>query len=414
MQTPTFWLGRQPILDRNASTVAYELLFRSGGVNTAAVFDDRMATASVINHAFGELGIAAVLGDCRGFINFDTELLMSDVVELLPPERTVIELLESVEITPAVVSRCRELRDRGFSFALDDIVQIDAAHAPILPLVDIVKIDVLGASEAALSGLTAKARAARGATLLAEKVDTRAQADECLDLGFELFQGYFFAKPVVMKGKRADPSKRQLLRLLEQSLDDGIDNAPIEQTFKEAPELVYKLMRLVNSVSVSGARPPLQSLSHALIVLGRRQLQRWLQVLLFAHQGTGAFPSPLLQMAAARGKLLELLAEQASRDTGWRDRAFMTGILSLLDALLEMPMNEILEHISVPHDVRAALLTRDGKLGHLLRVVEALERTDDASVSTLLASGDPCETSELPALQIAALAWSNSLGQESR
>lgn len=412
MQTPTFWLGRQPILDRNASTVAYELLFRSGGVNTASVVDNRMATASVINHAFGELGIASVLGDCRGFINFDADLLMSDVVELLPPERTVIELLESVEITADVVTRCRDLRDRGFAFALDDIVQIDAAHAPILPFVDVVKIDVLGASRETLDGLTAKARSGRGVMLLAEKVDTRAQADECLDLGFELFQGYFFAKPVVMKGRRADPSKRQLLRLLEQSLDDGSDNSPIERTFKEAPELVYKLIRLVNSVGVSGVRTPLQSLSHALVVLGRRQLQRWLQVLLFAHQGTGDFPSPLLQMAAARGKLLELLAEQSSRDRGWQDRAFMTGILSLLDALFEMPMNDILEQISLPDDVRAALLSRSGKLGHLLRVVEALEQTDDTRVSELLATGDPCETSELPALQIAALSWSNALGHE--
>jgi EAL and modified HD-GYP domain-containing signal transduction protein len=410
--TPTFWLGRQPILDRNATTVAYELLFRSGGANSATVTDNRMATASVISHAFGELGIASVLGDCRGFINFDADLLMSDVVELLPPDRTVIELLETVEITTSVVTRCRELRGRGFSFALDDIVQLDSTHARILPFIDIVKIAVLDASREALASLAAKARKVSDITLLAEKVDTRSRADECLTLGFELFQGYFFAKPVVMKGRRADPSKRHLLRLLEQSLDDGADNSPIEQTFKEAPELAYKLIRLVNSVGLSGMRAPLQSLSHALVVLGRRQLQRWLQVLLFAHQSTGDFPSPLLQMAAARGKLMELLAEQSSADQGWQDRAFMTGILSLLDTLLEMPMSEVLAQISLPDNVRTALLTRDGKLGHLLRVVEALEQTDDQRVSELLATADPCSTGELPALQIAALSWSNALGQE--
>jgi EAL and modified HD-GYP domain-containing signal transduction protein len=135
-------------------------------------------------------------------------------------------------------------------------------------------------------------------------------------------------------------------------------------------------------------------------------------VLLFAHQSTGDFPSPLLQMAAARGKLMELLAEQSSADQGWQDRAFMTGILSLLDTLLEMPMSEVLAQISLPDNVRTALLTRDGKLGHLLRVVEALEQTDDQRVSELLATADPCSTGELPALQIAALSWSNALGQE--
>jgi EAL and modified HD-GYP domain-containing signal transduction protein len=243
--------------------------------------------------------------------------------------------------------------------------------------------------------------------LLAEKVDTRAQADRCRELGFDLFQGYFFARPHVMQGRRADPSKRVLMRLLEQTLDES-DNAAIEQTFKQAPELSYKLMRLVNSVG-TGLRSSIQSLSHALTILGRRQLQRWLQVLLFAHQSTGDFPSPLLQMAASRGKLMELLAEQGSRDPKWRDRAFMTGILSLLDALLEMPMADVIEQLRLPDDVRAALLERGGPLGHLLRIVEALEQTDDAGVAALLADGEPCTTAELPQLQIAALTWSNEI-----
>ena len=407
---PTFWLGRQPILDRNSATVAYELLFRSGGANSATVTDNRMATASVINHAFSELGIASVLGDCRGFINFDAELLMSDVVELLPADRTVIELLETVVITPQIVERCRGLRERGFSFALDDIVQLDATHTPLLPFIDIIKLDVLGATPDTLTPLVRTARAVANVQLLAEKVDSREQADSCLKLGFDLFQGYFFARPTIMKGRRADPSKRQLMRLLEQTLDDG-DNAPIEQTFKEAPELSYKLVRLVNSVAI-GARAPIHSLSHALVILGRRQLQRWLQVLLFAHQSTGIFPSPLLQMAAARGKLMELLAQQRSRDQPWQDRAFMTGILSLLDTLLEMPMTEVIEQLRLPEDVRDALLDRKGRLGHLLGIAEALEQTDDGRVSELLAEGDPCSTGELPALQIEALSWSTSLGKE--
>ena len=392
-----------------ADTVAYELLFRSGETNAAQIADNRVATASVINYAFSDLGIASVLGDCRGYINFDADLLMSEIVELLPPERTVIELLESVKITPRVIERCRELRARGFSFALDDVVQLDASHSSLLPLIDVVKIDVLAAPPENLPQLVAKARSASQAKLLAEKVDTRHQADRCRELGFELFQGYFFARPVVMQGRRTDPSRQLLLRLLEQSLDDS-NAAAIEETFKQAPELSYKLMRLVNSVG-TGLRSPIQSLSHAVVILGRRQLQRWIQVLLFTHQSSGGFQSPLLQMAAARGKLMELLAEQSSPDQRLHDRAFMTGILSLLDALLAMPMTEVIEQLSLPDDVRAALLRRTGLLGRLLRVVEALERTDDAEVSSLLADGDPCSTAELPKLQIAALSWSNQVGQ---
>jgi EAL and modified HD-GYP domain-containing signal transduction protein len=408
---PPFWLGRQPILDRSGTTVAYELLFRSGEANAATIPDNRTATARVISHAFGELGLASVLGDRRGFINFDAELLTSDVVELLPPDRTVIEILETVTITTAVVARCRELHERGFVFALDDIVQLDEAHAPLLPFVEVIKIDVLGLEREALTQLVRKGRAGRRRIqLLAEKVDTHEQAELCRSLGFDLFQGYFFARPIVITGRRADPSKRQLMRLLEQTLDDG-DNAAIQETFKEAPELSYKLVRLVNSVGI-GARTPIQSLSHALVILGRRQLQRWLQVLLFAHQSTGEFPSPLLQMAAARGKLMELLAAETSSDARWCDQAFMTGILSLLDTLLEMPMSAVIEHLRLPDEVRRALLDRGGRLGHLLRIVEALEQTNDRGVSELLAEGDPCSTGELPQLQIAALTWSNALGRE--
>jgi c-di-GMP-related signal transduction protein len=404
---PVFWLGRQPILDLKSSTVGYELLFRSDAANAATIHDDKMATASVINHAFGELGIASVLGEGRGFINFDADLLLSDVVELLPPERTVIELLENTKITPEVVERCRELRERGFSFALDDIVQL-AGYEQLLPFVDIVKVDVLAAQAEQLAGLVKSARNAGHVQLLAEKVDTREQADRCRALGFDLFQGYFFARPVVMQGRRSDPSRRVLMQLLQQILADT-DAGGLEETFKQAPDLSYKLMRLVNSVAI-GARSPVQSLPHAIKILGMTQLQRWVQVLLFTGQGSTGFQSPLLNMAAARGKFMELLAANTN-DRGWSDRAFMTGILSLLDTLLEMAMTDVLAQLSLPDDVVAALVQRRGPLGQYLLIIEALERADAAEVSRLLASGKPCTTAELAQLQITALCWANRLGQ---
>ncbi len=404
-----FWLGRQPILDLTGNTVAYELLFRSGASGAAQVIDDRIATSTVISHAFNELGLASVLGQCRGFINFDAALLMSDVVELLPPERTMIELLETVEITAEVVERCRDLRSRGFSFALDDVVQLDEAHAPILPLVDVIKVDVKETAAGLLPALVARVRAQpRRVKLLAEKVDSREQAEYCRQLGFELFQGYFFARPVVLQGRRADPSRTVLLHLLQQSVSDA-GNAEIEATFKQAPELSYKLMRLVNSVGI-GSRYEIRSLSHALVILGRRQLQRWLQVLLFAHHGAGDFPSPLLQMAAARGKLLELLCEQRRESQEVCDQAFMTGILSLLDTLLETPMAEAIADIALPVVVRKALLEKHGPLGQMLRLVEALERAENEQVASLLDEHELCSTAVLPQLQIAALSWSTGLG----
>jgi EAL and modified HD-GYP domain-containing signal transduction protein len=158
-----------------------------------------------------------------------------------------------------------------------------------------------------------------------------------------------------------------------------------------------------------GLRSPIQSLSHALVVLGRRQLQRWVQVLLFAHHSTGDFPSPLLTLAATRGKLMELLGERESFDQGFRDRAFMTGILSLLDTLLGAPMPEVVEPLALPDDIRAALLGRSGRLGDLLGIVEALEDGDEARVSALLAGDRPCPMAQLPSLQVAAMAWANDI-----
>jgi EAL and modified HD-GYP domain-containing signal transduction protein len=321
----------------------------------------------------------------------------------------MIELLETVEITTEVIERCRDLRSRGFSFALDDVVQLDAAHAPILPLVDVIKVDIKETAADILPSLVTNVRTLpRRVKLLAEKVDTREQADYCRQLGFELFQGYFFARPVVLQGRRADPSRSVLLHLLQQSVGDA-GNAEIEATFKQAPELSYKLMRLVNSVGI-GSRYEIRSLSHALVILGRRQLQRWLQVLLFAHHGAGDFPSPLLHMAAARGKFLELLCEQRRELQELCDQAFMTGILSLLDTLLEMPMQEAIADIALPAVVREALLGKHGPLGQMLRLAEALERSENEQVASLLEAHDLCSTALLPQLQIAALSWATGLG----
>lgn len=401
-----FFLARQPILDRQQRIVAYELLFRSGKEQAAHVVDDRQATAAVISHAFAELGIDAVLGAQTAYINFDAEALLSDVAEVLPPERTVIELLETVRIEPVIVERCRALRAQGFRFALDDVVRLDADHTPLLPFVDVIKVDVLATPPERLAALAAELRGT-GARLLAEKVDSREQADRCLELGFDLFQGYFFARPALLSGRAPDPSRQLLLTMLQQVLGET-DYEEIQQSFKQAPDLSYKLMRLVNSVGM-GLSHPIESLSHALVVLGRRQLQRWLQVLLFAHHGTGSGASPLLTLASTRGKLMELLAARGGRGSSFEDQAFMTGILSLLDTLLDTPMDELLARINVLEEVRAALLDRAGALGHLLEVVEALERDDPERVRALLDDDDLCTTGTLPRLQIEAMRWADEV-----
>lgn len=404
---PPFYLGRQPILDRAGITVAYELLFRPDRQNDVVVTDDRAATAAVIAHAFTDLGIDSVLGDCAGLINFDAELLLSDIPELLPAARIIIEILETVELTPELVARCGDLKQQGFRLALDDVSRFEQLAPEVLELIDIVKVDLRAISKYQLPEI-AKAAKSAGVTLLAEKVESLFLADRCRELGFDLFQGYYFARPMLLEGRRSQPDRHLLLQLLQQVANDA-PMEEIEETFKRAPELTFKLMRLVNSVGM-GLRNRIHSLSHALVVLGERQLHRWLQVLLYAHHEDGVHAAPLLTLAATRGRLMELIAQRCIDDPSARDQAFMTGMISLLDTLFDTPMDELLAQVNLGDEIRAALLDRSGRLGRMLLLVEALERKDPGELSDLRGRDMEALRGDLPGLQIAAMNWANELG----
>lgn len=408
-RTLDFTLARQPIIDRNGNTVAYELLFRKG--NQHQMVDDRAATSHVIAHAFNELGLESVLGGKRAFINFDAMLLMTDVIEFLPAERVVIELLETVQITPAVVARCRDLKQLGFSIALDDVEGIDPAHCPLMPVLDYVKIDVLNAPSELLAPIVEK-MARHKVQLIAEKVDSEEMANRCRELGFELFQGFFYARPVLLNGKRTDPSKQIMLKLMHQLMTEA-DNSEIEKTFKQAPEMSYKLLRLVNSVGVSGSSN-IQTLNQAIMVLGRRQLQRWLQLLLFAQYSRGDFPSPLLTLSSTRGRMMEALAQELSYDKGTCEEAFMAGMFSLLDALLGAPLPELLEELSLSTEIRQAILNHEGRLGVLLDLIIAIEQDEGSRVDEIIAIHPKLAGVDLMNLQVESMMWADSITRNAK
>lgn len=402
-----FFLGRQPILNREQSIVAYELLFRSsGGSNAANVADDLSATANVILQAFADLGIDTVLSSHRGFINVSADLLMSEMVELLPRERVVLELLETIKITPEVIERCRELKAKGFSLALDDFL-FDDVYLPLFDIVDIIKIDLLALKPGQLEVYVNRLRH-WPVQLLAEKIDSPEQARHCMELGFELFQGYYFAKPVILSGRRADPAHLALLKLLGLVLSDAETNE-LEQIFKRDPGLTYNLLKLVNSVAM-GMRQKITSLNHAIVVLGRHQLQRWLQLLLFAHRSAGNLNDPLLQLAATRGRLMELLATHvAPGNRQMEEQAFMAGIMSLIDTLLAMPKEEIVDQLNLPDAVRDAILHRQGVLGEMLHLGEVMEQDDYEAAIEILARLPSLNLATVSRAQIEALAWATNL-----
>jgi EAL and modified HD-GYP domain-containing signal transduction protein len=416
-----FHLGRQPILDRNQALFGYQLLFRDaqggnshgnhGNINGGNALS---ATAAVIAHA-GQLGLDKAIGDAQAFIGVDSAVIEGDMFAFLPREKVVLALAETENSDNAknasapLLERMAELAGHGFRFALQGVREATPNLERLLPLIDFVKIDTREISEPALLQLTMHLRRV-DKQLVAEKVETRAAYDSCRELGFDYFQGYYFAKPATLSGRKLTPSQLALLELMK-LVSSEAENIEIERAVKRDATVALNLLRLVNTPAV-GMRQRIDSVSQALIVLGRRQLQRWLQIMLYAEPGQrGHSSSPLLMLATTRGRLLELLAKRlrpSQRNVA--DVAFTVGIMSLMDALFGIPMLEIVTQIPVIDEVAAALTHRSGFFGELLRLAESIEQMEGGedlvtpSLRQLAIASD-----ELVGFEVAAFAWSDTV-----
>lgn len=405
-----FFLARQPILGRDQHLVAFELLFRTAGSTEANVTDDAAATAAVISHA-SQLGMEHVVGAQLAFVNVNAVALMSDYVRFLPADKVILEILETVKATPELLARVIELKGLGFKFALDDVVAESDDVRKLVELVDVIKIDVKGVDPARLPALT-QALQRKNKKLLAEKVETVEEFSLCLELGFEYFQGFYFARPAILSGKKIAPSELAILHLLE-LVNSEVDNHTIELAVKRDALISLNLLRLVNTPA-AGVRGKIDTLGEAIEVLGRQQLQRWLQILLYAAPGAKVeLNSPLLQMATVRGKMLELMSlklhpgNRAAAETG-----FTVGIMSLTDALFSMSMEDILDTVDVAGEVRGALLEREGEYGDMLNVVELVEKAKCGKALNAALRNLDLTIKDLREIELAAFEWINELAQE--
>ena len=408
-----FFIGRQPILDRKQEIYGYELLFRAAGHHTTAQFESQsQASASVISSALSDFGLQDVLGDKFGFLNITAGVLHSEMLELLPIEQSVLEILETIELDDNVRLRCNELKLMGFKIALDDHIYAPE-HSAFYKMVDIIKVDIMATDPDELPQIAADLRK-YPVVLLAERVETIEVFEQCLAYGFELFQGYFFERPVIIGQKRIDPSGIAMMKLLQQ-LNEDWDIDEVEETFRENPSLTFNLLKLVNSVMV-GMREKIKNIRHAIMILGINHLRRWVQLALFAGKDDRGLNSPLLEMAAVRGRLMELLMIQRTglnRTNDLVETAFLTGILSLLDALYETPMEHVVESLNLSEDMGDALLRREGQLGTLLLLAEKLEKADFEAVQEILDSLS-ISLDQLLAAQLDAFNWRNSIVQGQR
>ncbi|MHB1397626.1 MAG: EAL and HDOD domain-containing protein [Trichloromonadaceae bacterium] len=395
------FLARQPIHDRNGKIYGYELLFRSGLDNFFDYSDADRACSRVIANSFLLFSIEEMAGGARAFLNFTRHVLVHDFGSVLPRDYTVVEVLETVEPDAEVMAACRRLKAQGFVLALDDFID-RPEYAPLLDLVDILKIDFLISDVAARADYAARFLP-RGIRLLAEKVETLEDYQMALDLGYHYFQGYYFSRPVIVSRKDIPTAKLPYLRILREVNASDIDFQRLAEAIQGEVATSYKLLRYINS-AFFGLRKPVTSIMQALALLGEREFRKWISLLSLAELTTDK-PTELLNLSLIRGKFCEM----AGSLFGYGQRSedlFLMGLFSLLDAILERPLGDVLDSIPMSADTRGALLGEPGTLHTLLQLATAMERGAWNELPALTAELQIAED-QLAPLYVAAVQWTN-------
>ena len=363
-QSSQLLLARQPIFDRSTTVVAYELLVREVNSERADVVDGDFATSAVLENAFMNLSIDDVIGDHKAFINFTPRLLEMEIP--IEPARCVIEVLEDVEVTDALLESLKRAKQKGHLVALDDFEYSEALQ-PLVDLADIIKLDVLALTDSELVDAVGRL-SAYGVTLLAEKIETNEMLRHCLDLGFEMFQGNFLSKPEPITGRKLVANKIVVLELLTKLQEPSSNFKDFELLISQDPALGLKTLRLVNS-AYYGPTHQIESLSHAIAYLGMDALRSLASLLVVS--GLSDKPDALRDFALERAKFCELLGRKVKEAEA--SVFYSVGLLSTMDAYFDQPLEEILGNMSLRPDVKAALLDREGELGAVLDLVERMQ-----------------------------------------
>lgn len=401
--TSNVYVGRQPILDRSGRTYAFELLYRDEHAGPVRIDNPDEATQRVVSAALLEWGFERLIGDRIGFINAAYGLLRDDLLSILPVERTVIEVLEDVLLDEAIIATVRSAHEQGLKFALDDVVDLDRPGIELIaPYISIVKLDVLGIARDDLGRMSRLTRRAfPNALLLAEKVEDTEMYQECLGLGFDLFQGYYFAKPETLARQSRPTNVSAAVLLLAEVSRADVDINRIESLIAADPSLAYSLLRLVNSSSF-GLNVRVESIRHAIVLLGLVQV-RQLAVLLTMARNSVATSEEIIVLASVRAQMAQRLAEGAQAQL-----AFTTGLLSVIDTVFGSPMEELIAGLPLPAEVKDALLTGTGPIGEIMEVVYAFERADIEAVERLR----PGQADQMREIYATSVSWAEEVRRE--
>ncbi|MCB2290024.1 HDOD domain-containing protein [Clostridium sp. CS001] len=351
------FLARQPILDRFNRLIGYELLFRDNERNTYQGEDGDKATIEVIKNSFINIGIEKVTGDKKAFINFTESILKSDIFEVLPAKSVIIEILEDIEPTQELVEHCKRLKQLGYVIALDDFVYSDK-YRSLIEIVDIIKVD-FKITRGYERREVIKQVNSPNIKFLAEKVENTEEFNEAVSYGYSYFQGYYFSKPLMLSGKKISENEAIYIKILQEINNDNFTMESIEGLVKRDVSLSFKLLKLINSANYSFLSE-IKSIKQALALLGEVEIKKWLYLIVFKTIGKNK-PEIIVINSLTRAKFSELIAEKARLEVS-SFNSYLTGILSMIEVLLDAPLEQILEEILIPNQVKDALNGIEGNL----------------------------------------------------
>lgn len=362
------YVARQSIFDRDSQVVAYELLFRDGKRNCYPDIEPDEATSKILTGSHLTLGVEEITCGKLAFINFHEDTLLYRFPTSLDPMNAVIEIVETVPISDKLIEACKHIKDLGYKIALDDH-DFDPKWDVFLPHVHIIKIDIMESDFATIEANIGKFKDA-GVKLVAEKVETKEEYQRCMDLGFDYFQGYYFAMPELVKQKNIPNSKLTLLELMNASNASDFDYDVINTILEKDVSLAYMLLRFINNPMVN-KRNKITSLRHALTYMGEVEVKKFVALLALANLGD-AKPPQLVHLSLVRAKFCELVARAKKRPEN-PPKGFLVGLFSLLDALLDQSMADLMAKLPLSDDLKSALLGSQSELRSFLALARAFE-----------------------------------------
>ena len=363
------FVARQPIFTVDMRIWGYELLFRHGEAQTAVFTDGDQATTQVIADGYA-LGIRGMGGGVKALINFPRNVLLGPAPYVLPSERCVVEILETVRPEGEIMEACQQLKDHGYTLALDDFVG-DPGFEPLCEIADIVKVDILGKTPGEVSAIVKGLRRFK-ARLLAEKVENQDMFAVCKRLGFEFFQGYFFSKPEIVPGRKLSASQTTKIKLLKELNESEAELVRLVEIIQTDLSISYRLLKYINSARFS-LRGKIESIQRAVNMLGRQSLRQWLQVVILSDINSTDKCQELVRISVLRGRFLQLLA--ALHPTPFPpDSMFVLGFFSVLDAILDQHMDQVLDEISLDPDIKDALIDQHSPNSLWLELLKELDQ----------------------------------------